>query len=165
MYLTDKIFKRYDHFEIDPAAIILHTLDEKGIKLPYSGQLPVQWEGAVNPYIWMHVSPCDVRVVLSADKGGKKLSASVEATPKEIDEILFRFFYKNGKDNSYHTKFNTGLSEFWLGYYQAEYDLWEGITLEGRAGDIALNLPYDKRVGLLKSLQMMERQRIEGEPA
>lgn len=165
MYLDDKIFKRYDHFEIDLTAITLHTLSEKAIKLPYTGALPTQWEGAMNPYIWMHVSPCDVRITLSAKKDGKKIHASIEATPKEINNILTRFFYKKKRGNSSHTKFDTGLSEFWLGYHQAEYILWKGIVLEGRAGDILLNLPNDKCVWMSKFLQSMERQRLDGDPA
>lgn len=165
MQIEMNLDKTYNGFELDSAAIKFQSIDRRSIKLPYTGPLPANFEGAGNPHIFMRVTPCDVRVVLAAKKSGKEVRAIIAATPEEIDNILFSFFFKDKGENTYHTNFSNGLEAYWLGSYQAEYVLWRKITLEGCAGDIALNLPDDKRVGLLKFLQLMERQRTEGEPA
>ena len=164
MQIEMNLDKTYNGFELDSAAIKLQSIDRSSIRLPYSGPLPANFEGADNPYIFMRVNPCNVRVVLTANKSGKEVRAVIKATPEEIDNILFNFFFKDKGKNAYHTNFSNGLEAYWLGSYQAEYVLWRKITLEGCAGDIALNLPDDKRVGLLKFLQLMERQQVEGEP-
>lgn len=161
MYLKDTILENYNRFEIDSAAITLHTLDKRNIMLPYSGPLPVEFEGATNPYISMSVQPGDVRIVLFADKDGKKLHAGLEATPDEIDGILSRFFFADKGGNTYHTRFDNGLDRYWLGHYQAEYSLWRRITLESEAFRVVSKLPDDKRAGLIKFLQRMERERME----
>lgn len=99
--------------------------------------------------------PPPVSVMLGGTRDGKKLSASVEATHKEINDVLFRFFYKEGKGhNTYLTRFSNGLEKYWLGHLQAEYNLWHRIMLEGGATSVAMNLPDDKRAGLLKFLQL-----------
>lgn len=166
MYLKDTIHKHYDNFEIDPAAIALHTLDKRSIHLPYTGVLPVEFEGAENPYVFLGVNPVYVSVMLGGTRDGKKLSASIEATHKEIDDVLFRFFYKDGKShNTYSTRFDNGLEEYWQGHLQAEYNLWHRIMLEGGATSVAMNLPNDKRAGLLKFLQLMERELAESATA
>lgn len=157
MYLKDSYFEHYDHFEIEPAAITLRTLDKRNINLPYTGPLPVEFDGAENPRISMFVRPGDVRVVLFANRDGKRISASVEATDKEIDDLLFRFFYKEGKDSqTFPTRPDSGLNPYWMGCYQAEYMMWRQITLEGYIASVASQLPDDKRAGLLRFLQRME---------
>lgn len=158
---TGKMCGGYDSadcvpFVLDTDKIELHSTDKQRIMLPYVGHLPVEFEGAENPRISMFVRPGDVRIVLFANRDGKKLHASIEATPKEINDIMFRFFFKDKGNNACHTRFDNGLDRYWLGYYQAEYMMWRQITLEGYAGSIASELPDNKRAGLLRFLQRME---------
>lgn len=167
---TGKMYSGYDSadcvpFVLDTDKIELHSTDRRRIMLPYVGHLPAEFEGAENPHILMLVRPGDVRIVLFADKGGKKLHAGLEATPEEIDGILFRFFFADKGNNVCHTRFDSGLERFWLGHYQAEYMMWRRITLEGYAASVASKLPDDKRAGLLRFLQRMERERMESATA
>lgn len=168
---TGKVYSGLDFadcvsFALDVNKIEMHTLDKRSIKLPYSGPLPVEFEGVENPYVFLVVNPVHVSVMLGGTRDGKNLSASIEATHKEIDDVLFRFFYKDGKShNTYSTRFDNGLEKYWLGHLQAEYNLWHRIMLEGGATSVATNLPNDKRAGLLKFLQLMEREQAESATA
>ncbi len=160
---TGKVYIGYDSadcvpFALDVGKIGLHSLDKSKIMLPYSGPLPVEFEGAADPRISMFVSPGDVRVVLFAERDGKKLHASIEATPDEINDVLFRFFYKDVGGNRYHTRFDNGLDRYWLGHYQAEYSLWKQITLEGYAKTVVSHLPTDKQDSLRKWLHLLEHE-------
>lgn len=164
---TGKVYSGLDYadcapFVLDTDKIELYSLDKRSIKLPYSGSLPVEFEGAENPYIFWAVSPVHVSVMLVGMRDGKKVTANIEATPKEIDDVLRRFFYKAGKSrNTYVTRFDNGLEKYWLGYLHAEYTMWHKIMFEGGATSVAINLPNDKRAGLMKFLQLMGRELAE----
>lgn len=164
---TGKVYSGLDFadcvpFVLDADKIEMRTLDKRSIKLPYSGPLPLEFEGAEDTYIFLAVNPVHVSVMLGGTRDGKKLSASIEATHKEINDVLFRFFYKEGKGhNTYVTRFDNNLEGYWMGHLQAEYNLWHRIMLEGGATSVAMNLPDDKRAGLLKFLQLMEREQAE----
>lgn len=152
---------KYTHFEISPAHIGSTTTRKDGITLPYSGPLPDEMTGCTDAAIVCNLHADYCALVLVGKRQKKILKSLIEAAPEEIDGILHGFFYTPYNSNIEHTRFDCGLSEYWLGYFQALYMEWKRATTEpGRLCQILRNLPKETQQ---KALWEIERAKAEDE--
>lgn len=121
-------------FELDASKIELHSIHKKEIHLPYSGPLPHALQdndGAViSIMITVHLR---IGVSLIVTKGRDKIHCQIDATAKEVNDLLFAFFYHPNpkKGYEYRTNFNCGLTPYWLGHYKSSYVHWEQFVYKG----------------------------------
>jgi len=159
MHIKDSPVKGYKTdfagFELDTGMIELHSVNKREIYLPYSGTLPDALQdndGAVIS-IMLTVN-LTVNVSLIVTKGKDKIRCLIAATPQEINDILFRLFFMDKGNNSYHTNWNCGLAHFWLGHYQSSYIHWRRFVVEGHGVDDLINqLPPKALDSLEKYIQ------------
>lgn len=126
-------------FELDTSKVKLHSAHKREIHLPYVGPLPDALQD--NDGTVISVMPTvNLRfgVSLVITKGGNKTRYLIAATPQEINDILFRFFFVD-KGNSYSTNWDCGLSHYWLGHYQSSYIHWRRFVIEGHGFDDLLD--------------------------
>lgn len=118
-------------FELDTSAIELHSAHKKGIHLPYSGPLPAGLQDNDGAYISVGISVgLTVYVSLIVMDGNKERRFSVEATTQEKNDLLFSFFFVNKGGNAFHTRWDCGLTHYWLGHYQDAYTHWRRFVYE-----------------------------------
>lgn len=136
MHIKDSPVKGYKAdfagFELDASKIELHSAHKREIHLPYSGPLPDALQdndGAVisiMPTVNLRIS-----VSLTVTKGKAKTRYRIAATPQEINDILFRFFFVDKGDNSCPTNWDCGLNHYWIGHYKSSYTHWKRFVVEG----------------------------------
>lgn len=123
-------------FELDVSKIELHSTNEREIHLPYTGLLPdglQDNDGAVISV--MPTVGLKMGISLIVTMNGKKLRYPVAATVQEANDILFSFFFEDGRNGKYHTRFGNGLNDYWLGHYQSSYTHWRRLVYEGHGVD------------------------------
>ena len=118
-------------FELDASKIELHSTRKREIRLPYSGPLPdaLQKNGGAFLSICINVG-LTVYVSLIVMDGNKERRFSVEATAQEKNDLLFSFFFVNKGGNAFHTRWDCGLTQYWLGHYQDAYTHWRRFVYE-----------------------------------
>lgn len=126
MHIKSTLVETFSNFPLDTSKIELHSISKRKIHLPYSGPLPADLSNAIGEAISIsiHVG-LTVGVLLIAEKDGKKLRYPIEATPQEINDILFPFFF----DRDGHTRWDTGLERYNLGLWQGSYINWRRLVL------------------------------------
>ena len=155
MTIKDILFRGYDDITLDPAKIGNTSIHKHEIRLPYTGELPESYDTA---YLFVRAAPGDTRLVIIASRGKKKTRYLVEATPEEINAILYPFFFRETKSGDY-TRIDNGLSNYWTGFYQRDYMLWEQYTRQPlRILEIVRQLTPEQRAELLRSFQRMEAE-------
>lgn len=127
MHINDNL-NGINGFTIDPSKIdYTRSTDKRNIELPYTGELPAQFEGVTNPRIYFNVQATEkVRIILLAERDGKTIRARVDAPPAEIEEILMKFFFRF-KGNTGKTRFDCGLTPYWLGAWMAHFVEWQRV--------------------------------------
>jgi len=120
MKINNSMMHNFGGFALDINKIGNNTTDPQNIVLPYIGQLPngVPDQSAT---IYMIVKPCDVRITLQTIEKGKNRRYPLSAEREEIAAIMDSFFFKSAGS----TRFDTGLSDYWLGIWQAHYIDWQ----------------------------------------
>lgn len=130
----DEYFPRpFAGLQIDPDKIELHSVHKRHILLPYHGTLPAALKGDGDAYI--SVTICvglEIDASLVIKNGGKERSYLLEATDREIDDLLFRFFFVK-KRGAYHTAIGCGLDRYWLGYLHGAYNNWHKLVCKERS--------------------------------
>lgn len=144
----------YRDYLLDLAQIGDVSTDKWSIRLPYSGELPWGYDRAEISFI---VRPDYTRLVLHIYCGEHGHDAfTVQAEREEIDEVLWKFFFREREPNVFHTRFDNGLTRYWAGYLQAEYVAWKEYTdSPTRIADIARQLTAEQRKILIGNLQQM----------
>lgn len=128
-YKTD-----FSGFELDASAIELHSADKHNIRLPYFGKLPDALQDNDGAYIAVNITVhLTVGICLVAKIGNKERHYPIEATTKEINDLLFAFFFVDKGNNSFSTRWDTGLTHYWLGHYQSAYNIWSRFICEGHS--------------------------------
>lgn len=155
MHIKDSPVKGYKTdfagFELDAGKIELHSAHKREIRLPYSGSLPDALQdndgAAISIGITVHLT---VGVSLIVTKGKEKIRCRIAATPQEVSDILFPFFFQCKGNNSYHTNWDCGLTHYWLGNYQSSYIHWRRFVVEGYGVDDLINQLSPKTLDLLE---------------
>lgn len=131
MYIKSTLTKDFGNFPLDTSKIELHSTSKDKIYLPYSGPLPAELSDVTDAVIsiTVHVG-LTIGVFLIVNKNGKSLRHPVEATPQEINDVLFPFFFQDKGNNTYHTRQDTGLNRYDLGLWQGGYINWKRLVLE-----------------------------------
>ena len=119
MELKNTMTHNYGGFTLDTDMIGNTSTSKDEIKLPYMGRLPAPCDTAT---INFKVAPgrCDIVLETVSGKSNKYI---VLASRDEVDKILWQFFFEPYGKNE-RTRFNCGLSEYWLGYYQGLFISW-----------------------------------------
>ncbi len=127
-------------FELDASKIELHSTHKREIHLPYSGPLPDALQDNDGAVISIGISVhLAISVSLIVAKGKDKIRCLIAATPQEVNDILFPFFFRDKGNNAYHTNWDCGLAHYWLGHYQSSYIHWRGFVVEGYGVDDLIN--------------------------
>ena len=127
MYIKGTLVENFDNFQLDMGKIGNHSTSKSKIHLPYTGPLPDKLNNATNVTISISIrAGLTVGVLLIAEQDGKKLRYPIEATPQEINDVLFPFFF----DRDGHTKCDTGLDRYNLGLWQGSYINWRRLVLD-----------------------------------
>lgn len=118
-------------FELDASKIELHSAHKREIHLPYSGPLPDGLQKNDGAFLSICISVgLTVCVSLIVMDGNKERRFSVEATTQEKNDLLFSFFFVNKGGNTFHPRWDCGLTHYWLGHYQDAYTHWRRFVYE-----------------------------------
>lgn len=109
MHIKDNMFRSFNHFNLDMDSIGSTSIKRNEIRLPYTGELPSRYDTA---YLFVRVAPGDVRLVIVARLGEKETRYIIEATPEEISNILWQFFFRETRPGTYATRVGAGLSDY-----------------------------------------------------
>lgn len=160
MELKDMMIHNYGGFKLDADKIGNVSTRKNKIKLPYAGRTPAPCDRAT---ISFRVTPVNVNVLLEMQAGNcKPARYIVTASQEEVDNILQRFFFETYEryDN---TRFDCGLSEYWLGHYQAEFGAWRGICkTQQDVGKILLQLTREQRSNIYRMIERVEQESVAG---
>ncbi len=138
-------------FELDASKIELHSSHKREIHLPYVGPLPDALQdndGAVISIVLSAGLTIGVSLVVTMDK--KKLRYPVAATVQEVNDILFPFFFQDKGNNTHHTRWDNGLTQYWMGNYQSSYIHWRRFIVEEYGVDDLINQLSPKALDLLE---------------
>lgn len=155
MYIKDSpvegVKRDFAGFELDASKIELHSAHKREIHLPYSGPLPDTLQdndsAVISVVISVHLT---ISVSLIITKGKDKIRCLIAATPQEVNDILFRLFFRDNGNNSYCTNWNCGLTHYWLGHYQSSYIHWQRFVIEGCGVDDLINQLSPDALALLE---------------
>lgn len=132
MYISG-VEREFAGFTLDTSAIELHSTNKRNILLPYLGELPGAVRVNDGAYISVNITlQLNVNILLTVRLGRKERKYLVEATADEKDDLLFRFFFVKRSETGYHTRWDAGLTHYWLGHYQCSYGIWRRFVYEGR---------------------------------
>lgn len=109
-------------FNLNTANISNTSAAENNIVLPYTGESISSAESAA---VYFNVKPTSVRIVLQVSQSGKIERFPIDAEKEEIAEVLNRFFF----NSSGGTRFDCGLSPYWLGIWQAHFIDWKNASI------------------------------------
>lgn len=159
MELKDMMTHNYGGFTLDTDKIGNTSVDKRNIVLPYTGELPEPCDSAT---ISFRVSLERCGVVLEMQSGNNKPTRYiVTASRDEVDGIMWRFFFEP-HGSTEHTRFDCGLSEYWLGTYQAEFMAWHKINRTPQdICKILWQLTAEQRASVYSMIERMEREGIE----
>ena len=118
MEIKMNLNQTFNGFKLDATAIKLQSMDSSNIRLPYTGNLPVDADSA---YIAFKMVPAQAKAVLVCKCAGKDKRFPLEYTATEIKQVLDAFFF--ARDGG--TRFNNGLDRYWLGLWTAHYIDWK----------------------------------------
>lgn len=149
-------------FELDTNKIGNTSTSDREIRLTYTGELPELYDAAS---IFMRVTPEYVAVVLKVENGKRKPNKYIlEASQEEINAILWPFFWFKAAETEYRTRFDNGLSEYWNGYYRAEYMAWRSIGQSPtKITSIIQQLPPEKRASFYRMIDLMRSEEATAE--
>lgn len=123
MRIVNSLVEDFGDFELEASAIDLHSANSKDIMLPYIGALPKQMSSVSNAYLHVNVQPIQgAMLALVVNRDGKMFRRPIEATSREIIDLLDKFF----------EQLDTGLGTYWLGFEQANYMGWRQIATDFR---------------------------------
>lgn len=148
MHIKDSPVNRFENdfagFELDTTAIELHSTNKRNIRLPYLGKLPdavrVNDRAYLDVNITVHLT---IHICLTVKLDGKERRYPIEATTQEKNDILFNLFYVDKGNNAYHTRWDSGLTHYWIGNYQSAYNTWSKFVCEGSISYIIDQLTPD----------------------
>lgn len=121
MHIVNSIMANFRDFKLDTSAIGMRSISETDIKLPYTGLLPDQMSAASNAYVYLNVQLAQgARLVLVVKGNDKSIKRPLEASSEEIITLLDKFFSQHMED--------TGVTQYWLGVWQAHYIEWKKIV-------------------------------------
>lgn len=120
MKINNSMMHNFGGFALDINKVGNNTTDPQNIVLPYLGQLPDDIP-TQNAAISLIVKPHDVRITLQTSDNGKNRRYPLSLEQEEIAAIMDSFFFKSASS----TRFDTGLSDYWLGIWQAHYLDWQ----------------------------------------
>ena len=123
MYIHNSTIHTLGGFELDTSKIERKSIDKREIKLPYTGELPDALSSTSGAAICFNVNMERVNILLEVQQSGKPHRFSLHASVEEIDAILQPFFMREDG----YTRFDNGLSRYWIGYLQADYLAWKKI--------------------------------------
>lgn len=151
--------------EIDKSEISARSIDKRNIALPYGGALPAQFDGCTQPRVCVSVSASrGAALTLVADRQNEKHKAwaTIEATDDEIEELLFSFFYGLYKAPGAHrTRFDCGLTPYWLGFCQARFHEWNDLRKHYQIGQLLDRLEPSEREKLLARMERVAAEAAE----
>lgn len=161
MELKNMINHNYGGFDLDVDKIGNTSISKDEIKLPYTGKLPAACDSAT---ISFRVTPENINVILETQANNHKpIRYIVLASQEEVDSILWRFFFEpHGKRE--RTRFDSGLSEYWLGRYQAEFVAWRRICKTPQdIGKILRQFTREQRGNVYRMIERMEQEAAAAE--
>lgn len=124
MYIHNSTIHTLGGYELDTSKIERKSIDKQGIKLPYTGELPDTLSNTSGAAISFNVNMERANVLLEVQQDGKPRRFSLQASVEEINAVLQPFFMREDG----YTRFDNGLSRYWLGYLQADYLAWKKIN-------------------------------------
>lgn len=131
MYIKSTPTMNFESFPLDINKIEFHSVRKDRIYLPYNGSLPSALSENDGAVISVNITAgLMVGVCLIITTGKKERRYSVEVTAQEVNDLLFPFFFKDVGNNKFHTRFENGLNDYWLGSYQNGYTNWKRLVLE-----------------------------------
>lgn len=156
MYIRDNGPYKYGGFEIDTDAIGKRTIKPNEIALPFTGDLPLPYKTATMTFV---VSPETCMISITAERDGKPSKTYfVGADKEEVADILHDFFYVDLTDLCISREDN-GLSSYWNGALQTEYDAWCNLSREPeRIIAILQQLTAEQRKELYQDFRGMEAE-------
>lgn len=121
MQVVNSMVEDFGGFTLDASAIGSRSISDTNVELPYNGALPKQMSPASSAYVYINVQLAQgARAALVVKKkDGKTLKRPLAASDEDILSLLDGFF------NQPHEA--TGLSEYWLGLWQAHYIEWRRV--------------------------------------
>ena len=142
--------------EIDKSAIGAHSMNRSMIVLPD------MYAGCERLRVCINVTAsrgAALSLVASQPNGENDVSAMIEATADEIEELLFSFFMKPAKAvGTFETRFDCGLTPYWLGRLQAFFEEWDCLRSYYQVGKLLDRLEPSE---LEKVLARMKRVAAE----
>jgi len=155
MHIKDAPLKGYKTnfagFALDASKIELHSAHKREIHLPYSGPLPDALQDNDGAIISIGISVhLTVGISLIVKKGKDKIRCLIAATPQEVNDILFRLFFREKGHNTYHTNWDCGLTHYWTGYHQSSYTHWRRFVVEGHGFDSVVDQLSPKSLDFLE---------------
>lgn len=126
MYIKKSIMDT-EGFTLDVASIGNTSTSKTRLRLPYYGPLSAGLDGATSVSIAITLQVgLIVSLFLIVEWEGKLRRYPISATAEEIDHILHLFFFT--KDG--HTRCDTGLDRYSLGFNQSSYINWRRLVLD-----------------------------------
>lgn len=144
MYISNSPRHNYGGFQIDPGKIKMHSVNERNIELPYTGDIPDDLKPTITAArigVYVAVTRTPAAVLILTDRSGKDHRYTLDATSAELEEIMHRFFF-NEKGG---TRFDCGLTRYSVGFAQAHFIAWE--ALQHRPQDILKQMPQVEQRG------------------
>lgn len=162
MNIKDSKIHNFGGFELDVNKIGNTSISKREIRLTYTGELPEPYDSAM---ISFRVTPEYVAVVLRVENGKRKPTKYVlEASPEEINAILWPLFWFKAAETEYRPRFDNGLSEYWNGHYQAEFTAWHSIGQSPtKITNIIQQLSPEKRASLYRMIDYMRSEEAAAE--
>ncbi len=124
MYIHNSTIHTLGGFELDTSKIERKSIDKREIKLPYTGELPDALSNTSGAASYFNVNMERANVLLEVQQDGKPRWFILQASTEEINAILQPFFMREDG----YTRFDNGLSQYWLGCFQADYLAWKKIN-------------------------------------
>ena len=162
MNIKDSKIHNFGGFELDTDKIGTTSTSKREIRLTYTGKLPEPYDSAT---ILFRVTPECVAIVLRVQNGKRKPTKYVlEVSREEINAILWPLLWFKAAETEHCTRFDNGLSEYWNGYYQAEFTAWHTIgESPTKIISIMQQLSLEKRASLYRMIDYMRSEEVAAE--
>lgn len=128
---NDNGFLETARYPLDPGSVDMKSLSKDRIVLRYTGELPLDYYGMMNPRIVItpHIAERpsigflveDRNEDMPPDEPWKELHFRVEATTDEIETLLSKFFQQGRKNNGLSTAAE-------LEFYK-RFDSWRNLVM------------------------------------
>lgn len=143
----------YHGFELDIDSIGDFSISKRNIELGYNACLPYDFDFAEHIRLCFNIQASQpARILLIGDApNGLPIRATVSATDGEIKTVLHRFFH----DEKGKTRFDCGLTRYWLGVWQAHFREWCMTRHDYDVTALIRRMEPTERDKLLDSLPLM----------